>query len=87
MNASDRKQVAELTTLLEELKGDVEAAGEALRGLADAEQEKFDNMPEGLQQGEAGQKIESAASALDEAASAAEDGNIGEALSALEAIE
>lgn len=87
MNKADREQVAALAAKLEDLKSQVISIGEELRTLADAEQEKYDNMPEGLQAGDQGQAIETAASALDEAASAGEEGNIGEMLTALESME
>lgn len=87
MNAADRKAASALKVRLEELKSEVETVGEALRELADAEQEKFDNMPESLQQGDAGQAIETAAGALDEAASAAEEGNADEAIQALDQVD
>jgi hypothetical protein len=87
MNAADRKQVAAILGELEDLKAKIVTQGEALRELADAEQEKFDNMPEGLQQGDAGQKIEANAGALGEAADAAEQGNADEAIEALGNIE
>lgn len=59
------KAKEEIATLLEELNGKIsdfkEAFGDiatAIEELRDEEQEKFDNMPEGLQQGERGQAIE-----------------------------
>jgi hypothetical protein len=51
MNKQDRKEIAELVEILENAKGRVE-------NLCDAEQEKFDNLSEGLQQSERGQKME-----------------------------
>ena len=87
MNAKDRKEVSELMTQLESLKLKSEDIGTRLTELADAEQEKYDNMSEGLQASEQGQSIESAASALSEAASYAEYGNVGEAFDALQGIE
>jgi hypothetical protein len=53
MNIRDRKKLQEAVALLEELAQD--------------ERNKFDNMTEGLQATEQGQKIEAAADALDEA--------------------
>jgi hypothetical protein len=41
--------------------------------MSDEEREKFDNMPEGLQQGERGQSIEEAADALESAVSSIEE--------------
>jgi hypothetical protein len=87
MNAADRKQVAEIIGELEDLKAKIETQGDALRELADAERAKFDNMTEGLQQGEKGQAIEAAADSLEQAADAAEQGNADEALEALGNIE
>lgn len=87
MNKDDKARVAELKTKLESLKSEVEAVGSELRTLADAEQEKFDNMPDGLQQGDAGQAIENAAQQLDEAAGSAEDGDLLASIDAIEQIE
>lgn len=83
MNQQDRDQVAALVARLEDLKANAEAIGNEISTLAEAEQEKFDNMNEGLQQSEQGQGIEAAAGFLDEAVSALTDGDIGEALEAL----
>lgn len=60
MNAKDRKQLAEIRGTLEQAHADLEQ-------LQSAEQDKFDNMSEGLQQGERGQAIEQAANELQEA--------------------
>lgn len=87
MNKADRKVVSDAVSQLEELKAKIENIGVDVRALADAEQEKFDNMSEGLQQGERGQAIEEAAGALSEAADALESGNVDEALEALGRIE
>lgn len=60
MNAARRKQIAEIASQLETLKGDIE-------NIKDDEQAYFDNMPESLQGGEKGTAAESAVEALDEA--------------------
>ena len=60
MNKQDRKALAET---IEAFKSQLSV----LTILAEAEREKFDNMPEGLQTGERGERIEQAADALDEA--------------------
>lgn len=75
MNAAQR-------TELSKLQGELDVIAERLREIADDEQSKFDNLPEGLQQAENGQKLETAASALSEAADSAESASssIGEAL-------
>lgn len=62
MNASQRKAIEALKTKLEEIRDDVET-------FASEEQEKFDNMPEGLQQGEAGEKIQQSADNIETAIS------------------
>lgn len=61
MNKQDRK---DLTGAL--VKAD--EALEEIRRLAESEQGKFDNLPEGLQAGERGQVLEEAMYALDTAA-------------------
>lgn len=83
MNKADRKKVAALKAKLEDLQNEAARIGEEIQELADAEREKFDNMPEGLQQSESGQKIEQAADALAEAA-ASED--IQQTIDALDSI-
>lgn len=45
----------------------------AIETIRDEEQEKFDNLPEGLQQSENGQKFEEIVSSLDEAISNLQD--------------
>ena len=87
MNAQDRKAISGLVSELEALRSQVEDVGARLRELADAEQDKFDNMNEGLQAADNGQAIEEAASNLSDAADAAESGNIEEALDALGNLE
>lgn len=58
MNNDRRKQIEKLTALIEEIT----------ESLRDEEQEAFDNLPESLQSGERGEKMESAIDALDYAA-------------------
>lgn len=52
---------------------DVRTLIEALEEARDGEQEKFDNMPEGFQQGDQGQRIEAHVSALEDAISSLEE--------------
>lgn len=87
MNQANREVIAKLVGQLADLKSQAETIGEELRTLADDEQGKFDNLSEGLQAAESGQAIETAAGILDEAAGYAEDGDVGEAISALESLE
>lgn len=58
MNNYRRKQIEKLTAQIEEI----------IESLRDEEQEAFDNLPESLQSGERGEKMESAIDALDYAA-------------------
>ncbi len=74
----NKKDKARLSSIIEQMR----ALNEELSSLAEAEREKFDNMPEGLQAGERGQAIEQYADALEEGT-----GAIGEALDELEALE
>ena len=87
MNALDRKNVEKIASELDDLKEKLSEIGGRLRDLADAEQEKFDNMSDGLQGSERGQAIESAASALGSAADSAENGELEGAISALAEVE
>jgi septal ring factor EnvC (AmiA/AmiB activator) len=84
MNAADRKQVSDLVSKLEELNQQFEDVKTSIEELAEAEQEKFDNLTEGLQASEKGQAIEAAAGALIDAASA---DSIQDAIDALGNIE
>ena len=65
MNNDRRKALDEIVARLFEI-------GEEVAALRDEEQEYFDNMPEGFQQGEKGQAAKDAISQLDEAASSIE---------------
>lgn len=87
MNKAQREEVAKLVGQLADLKSQAETIGQALGDLASDEQGKFDNMPEGLQQSDNGQAIETAAQTLSEAADFAESGDIGAAIDALEGLE
>ncbi len=75
MNKDRRKQLQDCIAKLDEVQNEVDC-------LKDDEQEYYDNMPEGLQQGEKGQKSEECCSALDEAVSDIQSAieNISEAI-------
>lgn len=60
MNAQDRKELQKAITLIEEAK-------EIIDNIGQGEQEKFDNLSEGLQQSEKGMKFEDAVSSLESA--------------------
>ncbi len=64
MNAERRKQIDEMIKLLQDV--DVQI-------ILDEEQEYYDNMPEGLQSGERGDKANEAISSLESAMSAIEE--------------
>ena len=59
MNRTDRKQLQEAISLLEK-------AQEIIDSIKDGEQDKFDNLSEGLQQTEKGQRFEEAVSILED---------------------
>lgn len=63
MNKSRRKEIAEVLAKLEDLKADVER-------LQSDEQDAFDALPESVQGGERGDKMQAAADALGEAVDA-----------------
>lgn len=75
MNKSDRKQLEKALELLDQVKIIIEE-------IRDAEQEKFDNLSEGLQQTERGQKFEQNVSNLEYAFDELESayGNIEESM-------
>lgn len=87
MNAQDRKEISNIISELEALQAKVEELGSQLRDLAEAEQDKFDNLPEGLQASERGEAIDQAAQSLGDAAEALETGDIGSALDNLGALD
>jgi hypothetical protein len=72
MNNQDRKQLASLKERMADLIAKLESLHEDATALADAEQEKFDNMSEGLACSEKGVAIETAANNLAELAAAVE---------------
>ena len=75
MNKNDRKELEKALTLLGE-------AQEIIDAIKDGEQEKFDNLSEGLQQTEKGQKFEETVSTLEDAWSSIDEaiGSINEAM-------
>lgn len=66
MNNARRKQIADAIQKIEEAKTLLEI-------VRDEEQDAFDNMPEGLQAGERGQKMEEAISRVEDSISEIEN--------------
>lgn len=73
MNKQTRKlleelndRIAEITQIAEDVKSEVES-------IREEEQDKFDNMPEGLQASEQGEKFEEIMGYLDDAINALEE--------------
>jgi len=66
MNKDTRKQLTDKIGTIEELISELET-------IRDEEQEKYDNMPEGLQSGEKGEAMQSAIDALESAISSADE--------------
>lgn len=75
MNKNDRKELEKALALLGE-------AQEIIDAIKDGEQEKFDNLSEGLQQTEKGQKFEETVSTLEDAWNSIDEavGSINEAM-------
>ena len=75
MNKNDRKELERALALLNE-------AQEIIETVRDGEQEKFDNLSDGLQQTERGQKFEECVSTLEDAMSSIDEaiGSINEAM-------
>ncbi len=59
MNAARRKQLAEAVAL-------IERAEDILREVSEAEQEAFDAMPESLQQGDRGERMQEVCNEADD---------------------
>ena len=74
MNAQGRKEIAKYIASLEEIK-------DKLDSMMDEEQDKFDNMPEGLQESERGEAMQEAIEQLETACD-----NLDEVISALKEI-
>lgn len=72
MNKQDRKELMRAIGLIEEAK-------EIVANIMESEQEKFDNLSEGLQQTERGQKFEENVSNLESV-----DGSLCEAIDNIE---
>lgn len=66
MNKAGRAHIAQQLEALEQIKAEIE-------GAASEEREKYDNMPESLQNGDRGQAISNNADALDAAVSSIEE--------------
>ena len=66
MNTERRKHLAVLSQQLTELKDDVQS-------VLDEEEDAFNNLPEGLQNGERGDAMQTAIAALDAAVSTLEE--------------
>lgn len=64
MNRDRRKRLDEVRNRIEIAKDDLTQALEDLGSIRDEEQEAFDNLSEGLQQTDQGQRTEAAADAL-----------------------
>lgn len=84
MNNDRRKRIARAVSLLQGLTEAFDEAKGLIEELKDEEQEAFDNMPEGLQQGERGQQTEQAANYLTEAFDALEELSLDDVISNLE---
>lgn len=84
MNAQRRKALADLMDRLTPLAATITDIKDALETIRDEEQEAFDNMPEGLQQGDRGQAMEEAISTLDSAIDDLENFDIDNIVSSID---
>lgn len=66
MNKQNRKALELAIEELQKARDIIAAQKEIIEQMRDEEQEKFDNMSEGLQQSEKGMSIEAAADCLDD---------------------
>lgn len=70
MNNARRKAIAAIVADIEKLRASADAIAEAIEAVRDEESDYLDNMPESLQNGDKGERAQSAIDALDEALSA-----------------
>lgn len=75
MNKEDRKRISNIAMQVESLKDEL---GE----IIEAEEEKYDNLPEGLQNGEPGEKIQEGLTSLQDA-----ENSLDDALSSLSEVD
>lgn len=89
MNKERRKAVANAIAKLHDLKEDLESITTEIADAHDGEQEAYDNLPEGLQQGEKGEAMSAAVTALEEATEKLETmtEDLDDAVTSLEEIE
>lgn len=73
MNAERRKKLEAIKERLMILMGEASSLGDELAELRDEEQEYFDNMPEGLQGAEKGEKAQAAIDAMENVVGLLED--------------
>lgn len=79
MDKKGRAAISKLHKELDEAKGVIEDIKNEVETMHGEEEGKFENLSEGLQQGERGQAIEAARDALDEA-----NNSLDEAITAIE---
>lgn len=68
----DRISALRGSTNLDDFKAEVDSIIEDIRSLGEEQQEKFDNMPDGLQQGSTGEQLQARAEACESWASSLE---------------
>lgn len=66
MNKARRKELEKAVSLCEEAKGKLDEAEEIVQACRDEEEECYDNLPEGLQEGEKGERMQEVMDELDE---------------------
>ena len=86
MNALRRKTLRGTIEELESIQTAIEEAKAALDGVAEEEQDAFDNMPEGPQNGDRSQQMQEYIETMETASSDLEDIDIGSIIEALEEI-
>jgi hypothetical protein len=84
MNNGRRKDIDAIIALLNEVLPKLEDAKGKTEDTANAEREYYDNMPEGLQQGEKGEQADNAAQLLEEVQSAFEELDLEDLIGKLE---
>jgi hypothetical protein len=84
VNRDRRARLDTIRAMVEEIKTNFEQIVQDLTDIGAEEQEAFDNMSEGLQASENGQRIEAATDAIGEAVGSLEDADLQSVLDSID---
>ena len=65
MNKAQRKELAKIQERIADIQADIQSIREDIESIKEEEDEKYDNLPESLQYGEMGEKLQENSDILD----------------------